>query len=56
MGVTRLAASARSLRTGGVRFVELEDERATTVLLTRPGHENPALESLRDVVLDALAR
>ena len=33
VGITRLAASARTLRTGGVRFVELQDERAGIVLI-----------------------
>jgi DNA-binding transcriptional LysR family regulator len=54
VGITRLAASARSLRSGGVSFVKLEDERALTVLLTRPGHANPAVEHLRAVTAEAL--
>lgn len=54
VGITRLAASARSLRDGGVRFVEFEDERAAIVLLTRPGSAGPAIERLHAVVLDAL--
>lgn len=54
VGITRLAASARSLRSGGVAFVELEDERAATVLLTRPGHANPAVEHLRSVAAEAM--
>jgi DNA-binding transcriptional LysR family regulator len=55
VGITRLAASARSLRSGGVTFIELEDERAMTVLVTRPGHANPAVEHLRAVAAEALA-
>ena len=54
VGITRLAASARSLRVGGVRFVPLEGERADVVLLTRPGPANPALTPFRAAVLDAL--
>jgi hypothetical protein len=54
VGITRLAASARSLRSGGVTFVELEDERAATVLFTRPGHANPAVEHLRSVAAEAM--
>jgi DNA-binding transcriptional LysR family regulator len=54
VGITRLATSARSLRTGGVRFVPLEGERAGIVLLTRHGPRNPALSPFRETVLDAL--
>ncbi|MEU3271257.1 LysR family transcriptional regulator [Saccharomonospora sp. NPDC006951] len=54
VGITRLAASARSLRAGGVRFVPLEGERAAIVLLTRHGPANPALEPFRAAVLDVL--
>jgi DNA-binding transcriptional LysR family regulator len=54
VGITRLAASAHSLREGGVRFVELRDERASIVLLTRPGSANPAIDQLHEVVLTAL--
>jgi DNA-binding transcriptional LysR family regulator len=54
VGITRLAASARSLRTGGVRFVPLAGERAGIVLLTRPGPVNPAVTPFRALVLDAL--
>lgn len=53
-GITRLAASARTLRTGGVRFVPLAGERAGIVLLTRPGPVNPAVVTFRAAVLDAL--
>ena len=54
VGITRLAASARSLRSGGVTFVKLEDERAVTVLLTRPEHANPAVEHLRAITSEAV--
>lgn len=54
VGITRLAASARSLRIGGVRFVPLDGERAGIVLLTRHGPVNPALTPFRAAVLDAL--
>lgn len=54
VGITRLAASSRSLRTGGVRFVPLDGERAGIVLLTRRGPVNPALPPFRAAVLDAL--
>ena len=54
VGITRLAASARSLRIGGVRFVPLDGERAGIVLLTRRGPVNPALTPFRAAVLDAL--
>lgn len=54
VGITRLAASARSLRTGGVRFVRLDGERADIVLLTQRRPVNPALTPFRAVVLDAL--
>jgi DNA-binding transcriptional LysR family regulator len=55
VGITRLAASARSLRTGGVRYVTLTGERAAIVLLTRPGQRNPALAGFRATALDALS-
>jgi DNA-binding transcriptional LysR family regulator len=55
VGITRLAASARSLRAGGVRFVPLAGERAGIVLLTRPGPVNPAVPLFRAALLDALA-
>ena len=54
VGITRLAASARSLRSGGVRFVPLVGERAGIVMLTRRGPVNPALRPFRATVLDAL--
>ena len=54
VGITRLAASARSLRDGGVAFVELADERAPIVLLTRSESANPAVDRLHAIVLDAL--
>ncbi|KWX57327.1 LysR family transcriptional regulator [Mycobacterium sp. NAZ190054] len=54
VGITRLAASSRSLRAGGVRFVPLAGERAGIVLLTRHGATNPALTLFRDALLDAL--
>lgn len=53
-GITRLAASARSLRTGGVRYVPLDGERAAIVVLTRHGPHNPALGAFRGSVLRAL--
>ncbi len=53
-GITRLAASARSLRTGGVRYIPLVDERAAIVLLTRHAPHNPALAPFRSAVLEAL--
>jgi DNA-binding transcriptional LysR family regulator len=55
VGITRLAASAHSLRVGGVRFVPLDGERADIVLLYRHGATHPALRPLRDAVLDALS-
>jgi len=60
VGIARLAASSRSLRDGGVSFVELAGERATIVLLTRSGpagparSAGPAIDRLHEVVLDAL--
>jgi DNA-binding transcriptional LysR family regulator len=54
VGITRLAASARSLRSGGVRFVPVVGERAGIVLLTRPQPVNPALTFFRAALLDAL--
>jgi len=54
VGITRLAASARSLRSGGVRFVPLARERAGIVLLIRPGPVNPALTFFRAALVDAL--
>ncbi len=56
VGITRLAASARSLRNGGVRFVPLADERAGIVLLTRLGAQHPALGMFRDTVHEAISR
>jgi DNA-binding transcriptional LysR family regulator len=56
VGITRLAASARSLRVGGVRFAELQDERAPIVLLTRPGRASPAIDRLHALVLEALGQ
>ena len=53
-GITRLAASARTLRAGGVRFVPLAGERAGIVLLTRPGPASPAIIPFRAAVLNAL--
>jgi DNA-binding transcriptional LysR family regulator len=47
VGITRLAASSRSLRPGDVDYVPLEGERASTVLLTRRSHRHPALGALR---------
>ncbi|MBL7253802.1 LysR family transcriptional regulator [Paractinoplanes lichenicola] len=55
VGVTWLAQSARSIRGGGVAFVPLEDQRATTVVAWRPGHENPLLTDLL-ALADELAR
>ena len=55
VGITRLAASARSLRAGGVCFVELEGERASTALVTRPGHAHPALGVLRRAAGEVLS-
>ena len=54
VGITRLAASSQTLREGGVRFVELDGERAPIVLLVRRGGANPAIERVHAVVLDAL--
>ena len=54
VGITRLAASARSLRAGGVCFVELEGERAATALVTRPAHAHPALGMLRQAAVEVL--
>lgn len=54
VGITRIAASARTLRTGGVCFVPLEDERADIVLLIRNGPQAPAIAPFRAAVLDAL--
>jgi DNA-binding transcriptional LysR family regulator len=54
VGITRLAASSRSLRSGGVRFVPLAGERAGIVLLTRPGPLNPAVAHFRAALLIAL--
>ena len=54
VGITRLAASAHSLRDGGVRFIELQDERSPIVVITRPGETNPAIDQLHAVVTDAL--
>jgi DNA-binding transcriptional LysR family regulator len=56
VGITRLAASARSLRAGGIRFVELEGERAQTALVTRPDRHHPALAVLRDAAVEVVAR
>jgi DNA-binding transcriptional LysR family regulator len=56
VGITRLAASSRSLRAGGARFVPLAGERAGIVLLTRHGATNPALAFFRDALLDALSQ
>lgn len=56
VGITRLAASSRSLRAGGVRFVPLAGERAGIVLLTRRDATNPALASFRTALLDALTQ
>jgi molybdate transport repressor ModE-like protein len=52
VGITRLAASAQSLRAGGVCFVPLEGERAAIVVLTRPGPAHPALDALRDAAAE----
>lgn len=54
VGVTRLAASARSMRTGGVSFVELENERATTAIVTRVGQTHPGVAVLREVAAEVL--
>jgi len=54
VGITPLASSARSLRTGGMRLVPLDGEHAGVVRLTRHGPPNPALAAFRATVLDAL--
>ena len=54
VGITRLAASARTLRGNDVRFVELTDERAPIVLVTQEGALNPAVDHLHAVVSSAL--
>jgi DNA-binding transcriptional LysR family regulator len=52
VGITRLAASARSLRAGGVSYVDLEGERASTVLVTRPGAAHPAMDALARIAVE----
>nr|WP_269809707.1 LysR family transcriptional regulator [Kineosporia rhizophila] len=54
VGITRLAASAQSLRSGGVHFVELDGERAVIALLTPPGPLSPAGQQFRATVRAAL--
>jgi DNA-binding transcriptional LysR family regulator len=50
VGVTRLAASAHSLRNTGVVFVPLATDWADTVVAWRPEAMKPALHNLLDVV------
>lgn len=52
VGVTRLAESARNLRRSGVVFVPIAGERAATVLVCRPGVEQPAVARLVEVVTE----
>ena len=56
VGVTRLPLSSRSLRSDGVVFVPLAGERTQIALVTRPGAGNPALRTLREVLVPTLAR
>jgi DNA-binding transcriptional LysR family regulator len=55
VGVTRLAASAHSLRRTGVVFVPIAGDRAETVAAWRPDRNTPALHNLLDVVTDLAA-
>lgn len=55
VGVTRLAASAHSLRRTGVAFVPLTDDYAETVAAWRPDTNKPALHNLLDVVTELAA-
>jgi DNA-binding transcriptional LysR family regulator len=55
VGVTRLAASAHSLRRTGVAFVPLADDHADTVAAWRPDTNKPALRNLLDVVTELAA-
>ncbi|MGX6605813.1 LysR family transcriptional regulator [Micromonosporaceae bacterium Da 78-11] len=52
VGVTRLARSAHSIRRGGVVFVPLAGERATTVVAWLPGRSHPLLPDLLDLVAE----
>jgi DNA-binding transcriptional LysR family regulator len=56
VGVTRLAQSARSLRDGGVVFVPLRGESASTVIAWRPAPSRPALSHLLEVVAEVASR
>jgi DNA-binding transcriptional LysR family regulator len=55
VGVTRLAASAHSLRRTGVTFVPLTGDHADTVAAWRPDTNKPALHNLLDVVTELAA-
>jgi DNA-binding transcriptional LysR family regulator len=55
VGVTRLAASARTLRRTGVVFVPLAGEYADTVAAWRRDATKPTLRKLLDVVIDLTA-
>jgi len=55
VGVTRLAASARSLRRTGVVFVPLIGDHADTVAAWRPDTTRPAVHNLLAVVTDLAA-
>jgi len=55
VGVTRLAASARTLRSSGVVFVRLVDEVTETVVTWRPDRETALVRNVLAVV-DELAR
>lgn len=52
VGVTRLAESARHLRSSGVVFVPITSEQSVTMLVWRPGTERPALDRLVEVVTE----
>ncbi|HVV10845.1 LysR family transcriptional regulator [Amycolatopsis sp.] len=55
VGVTRLAASAHSIRRGGVEFVPLEGEQAHTDVVWLPEAKKPALRRLLEVVTELAA-
>jgi DNA-binding transcriptional LysR family regulator len=55
VGVTRLAASARSLRRTGVAFVPLAGDHADTVVAWRPGPDKPVLWNLVDLASELAA-
>jgi len=55
VGVTRLAASAHSLRRTGVTFVPLAGDHADTVAAWRLDTNKPALHNLLDVVTELAA-